>query len=127
MRDEKGKLLIFILEDSPLRIKKFLNFFNPNDFKVILAHNYDEGVKLFPLYKKYCLVLLDHDLGENSKSGFDFVKHHKDLLLKQPRIIIHSLNFPGAQNIINVIPHAIYMPFVGEAFLYDLEKKISST
>lgn len=107
---------IFILEDNEERIVQFKRFFK--DKKLIIARTYDEGLSMFNSDIEYEMILLDHDLesidGVNieGKTGNDFVLKFKEDLNKQKRIIIHSCNFAGAGKMKNLIPEALYMPFI---------------
>jgi len=69
--------------------------------------------------EKWGLLMLDHDLGgqvfveSGENTGFEvaqFLEKNKQHMPKN--IIVHSLNVPGSQNIISVLPNAVHIPFV---------------
>jgi hypothetical protein len=69
---------------------------------------------------EYDLICLDHDLGgqifvdmNEENTGSTVAKFLSDKMIKCP-IVIHSLNFWGAQNMLHYLPKAIYIPFFFE-------------
>lgn len=68
--------------------------------------------------EKWQLLFLDHDLGNQvyvpsgENTGFEVAEFLKFNNQHMPQnIIVHSLNVPGSQNIIGVLPNAIHIPF----------------
>jgi len=102
---------IFILEDSYNRIKKFkmnlightiIHTDNINDAKSILKSN------------KFDCIFLDHDLGEvdiEYNNGYQLAKWIAQENITYTRLIVHSSNTVGSQNIKFVIPQAELIPF----------------
>lgn len=72
-------------------------FYNRTD-KIIIARNYKEAIKNLTLIKKFDIIDLDHDLGEE-KSGYDIAKYIVENQIKVDTIRIHSMNPVGVQNI----------------------------
>ena len=98
---------IFILEDDKNRIEWFMDEFNGNNITWI-----DNAYEAKPiiLFEKFDIIFLDHDLGgkiyQDSKEencGFQIAKIINDGVNLTTPIIIHSLNYPAAQNMKNEI------------------------
>lgn len=107
---------IFILEDNPVRMRKFRN--------ELIGHTIDHAEtvydgKSFVSLKKYDLILLDHDLGgrqmvdsSEENTGYQlaiFIAEEK--LNRDTSCITHTCNPAGADNILSVLPHAVKVPF----------------
>ena len=78
--------------------------------------------------EKYQLLFLDHDLGglvgveSGENTGYEVAEFLKFNNQHMPQnIIVHSLNVPGAQNIIAALPNAVHIPF---AWTFNNLKKI---
>ena len=97
---------IFILEDDLLRMKLFEQALM--DHNVDHADNVQDGKKLLT-ENEYDLILLDHDLG-GEQTGYQLAKFIRDDNICT-RVITHTCNYAGAQNILAVLPHATYFPF----------------
>ena len=81
-------------------------FYNRTD-KIIIARNYEEAIKNLTLIKKFDIIDLDHDLGEE-KSGYDIAKYIVENQIKVDAIRIHSMNPVGVQNIKQLLQHYGY-------------------
>jgi hypothetical protein len=69
----------------------------------ICVESVEDGLKIIQEYDPFDAWWLDHDLGEESPSGFDFLKmiQEQDLLDKLPKEIkVHSMNPIGAQRMV---------------------------
>jgi len=81
----------------------------PIDAKWIIARNYSEFIKIINIYglDNFETISLDHDLGENSKSGMDCAKFIIDISINNnillPKIFIHSSNPIGSENMMSII------------------------
>ena len=105
---------ILILEDNQERIKLFNNL--RSEHTVTITEFAHEAIRLLKA-NKYDMVMLDHDLGgqEMVPSGpgtgyevADFLSKNEHL--KPERIIIHSFNAPGSQNMMKALPEAQWIP-----------------
>lgn len=108
---------IFILEDNKNRMVKFR--------RELIGHYIDhaetieEGTSLV-VSNKYDLLFLDHDLGgdemvdsNESNTGYQLARFIASFTKnKETPCIVHSCNPAGADNIVNVLPHAIKLPFI---------------
>lgn len=96
------KIIIFV--DDIREPKNYIDCINN---KVYCARTYNSFVLILDyLYKKYGYIdeiWFDHDLGNNSKSGYDCAKYLIDFCDKYnltiPQYHIHSANAIGRQNI----------------------------
>ena len=106
---------IFILDDMQERHdacrKKF------PDAEIISTYDAKGAIAILSANLSYDLIALDHDLGgkifistseENSGSTVAKFLADKDIKCK---IIIHSLNYWGAKNMMSYLPKAEYIPF----------------
>ncbi len=116
-----GKNNIFVLEDNKDRIQIFQRIL-PVFYNDVAIINYCDNVKTAKKQYNnnlYNIIFLDHDLGNKinvdsreENTGYQFAKflagqygiHNKE-------IIIHSMNFIGAQNILKVLPYAKMVAF----------------
>ena len=112
---------ILILEDDPLRVVAFRQRLGGHD----ITH-YERSADAVEALKAntYDLILLDHDLG-----GRTYVDHtdakedcgmrvaeyfmiHPEHVRKHGPIVVHSLNGPAAQVMVELIGEAVWIPFV---------------
>lgn len=104
---------IFILDDlidrqerlSKLAVGKFGTAIN-----LYLADSFDSAIKIFEDEQNFDLMLLDHDLGQeifvsssNPNTGYQVAKYITEHNIQSKKIIIHSLNFAGAHNMLAVL------------------------
>ena len=124
---------IFVLEDDPIRIQWFREKFFGHDLTLVSSCK-----DVFQFKAPYDLVLLDHDLGDNTitgvmgidypDNGYTFVQalDAKGALdgLACP-MIIHSYNATGAQRMAETLialhKEAAYMPYRGNMFNHFLD------
>ena len=100
---------ILFLDDDPGRIRKARLQF-ANDF-LIEAETAEQAIEMLERESPFDLVSLDHDLGGNiycpsdEVSGYAVAKYISSMPKdKLPgRVIIHSFNPVGAENMINVL------------------------
>lgn len=106
---------IFVLDDMKARHDAYKKKFS-ND-EIISTYDAKEAIDLLSKDLNYDLICLDHDLGnrifisiddENSGSTVAKFLSNKNIKCK---IIIHSLNYWGAQNMLKYLPKAKYIPF----------------
>ena len=103
---------------------------HPNHF--VLAKTYEEGVKLLK-ENKVGILSLDHDLGENPKTGellktgYDLVKYICQNNIFVEKIYIHTDNVIGRENMYQTLKSAQRRGFISkdiEIFNYPLYPNI---
>lgn len=105
---------ILILDDNDERIVWFKQYFPDAD----IAKDATQGIRKV-ITNDYDLIFLDHDLWrtdelgkEDNNNGYEVAKALvRSSLNKNADIIIHSMNFAGAQRIKGLLPQAQYIPF----------------
>lgn len=109
---------IFILEDNKERINFFKEKLNKHDL-FITDNVYDAIEYIDKSYKEIDLYFLDHDLGDeiyvntnDYNTGTTLAKHIKTKEDLNGRIIIHSMNYFGAQEMMIHLPQAEYIPMI---------------
>ena len=103
--------MILVLDDDDIRHDLFTQFFQE---KCVHAYSFSEFKTKFHK-NKYVLVFLDHDLGDLRKpelnelnqeyTGKDVALFLKNLPLNEqpPRVVIHSTNNEGSQEMLNIL------------------------
>ena len=71
----------------------------------ILVKSMKELVHLFE-EKEVCILSLDHDLGENKPTGYDFVKYFCLNNLEADYIYLHTSNPVGRENMYKMLLNA---------------------
>lgn len=115
---------ILLLEDDGYRANTFSWKLSGMGSSIDFYQNYEDAIKgVFDYSDRYELMLLDHDLGDGKKTGYDFVK--RLLTNMEPEkwplyVIVHSMNFPGAKRMIDLfkdvgITNVVHIP-------YDVDK-----
>jgi len=111
---------ILILEDNPIRIEKFKQLLRNQELFICETVN---AAKEACLLNDFQTMLLDHDLGNQlwvdsneENTGYTFVKWLIDNeSQKQALCYIHSMNFVGANRMMNYLldngRDAIWRPF----------------
>lgn len=109
---------IFILEDSSVRIQKFIDNLNKQGVIFFIAKSAEEAYEILSEHKEFDLIFLDHDLGgkvfvdsNESNTGYQVAKFITKHNIKSKRIIAHSLNNVGAENIKNILPQTELISF----------------
>lgn len=94
---DNGVLDIFVLEDSPERIKWFQQFFGDCN----LVYTKDVKTACDELRTKdYDIIFLDRDLGHSIGNGEEVVRIMKEeQLAKRSCVIVHTVNPQGQINI----------------------------
>lgn len=125
-----NKLRIFILEDNQYRISDFETKFS--DFDLVIAKSFDEAITKLNANiedgKVFDYMFLDHDLSDEDyndqnrmeKNGTEFSKIIKDFPIGNPTIIIHSLNQPGANRMLNNLKSEYKTSIIRYTKLWDL-------
>jgi CheY-like chemotaxis protein len=113
-----GKVLrVFILEDDDNRIIKFRqNFINA---KLTFAKKSKDAIKILQKQSPFDYIFLDHDLGgdqivkSGENTGYEVAKWLSENKIKKPKygLFVHSLNKPGADNMIGKLGYGTYVPF----------------
>lgn len=106
---------IFILDDMQERHDAYREKFP--DAEIVSTFDAKEAIASLSNDLDYNLICLDHDLGlrifvdtNDENTGSAVAKFLADKEIKCP-IIIHSLNYWGAKNMMGYLPKAKYMPF----------------
>lgn len=114
---------IFILEDNEKRIEQFRkNFINA---QITFAKESKKAIKILQKCAPFDYIFLDHDLGEETmvksgeNTGFEVAQWLRKNAIKKPKfeLYVHSLNKPGADNIISELKYGQYVPFVWQRTL----------
>ena len=108
---------ILVLDDNKDRLKQFKQKLIGH--VVECAETAREAIELLEKNEPFDQIFLDHDLSgfEHQPSGkntgyevAEWISKHNH---KRPfRIVIHSFNVQGAQNILTLLPEASYIPGV---------------
>lgn len=103
---------IFILEDNKWRLVWFKQHFVGHHLDI--ASHVDAGEK-YICNNKYDIIFLDHDLDDevyvdsnHFNTGYQLAKIILDSINKDTPVIVHSMNFPGAQNILSILKHGVH-------------------
>ena len=111
---------ILVLDDMEERQKWFADKLpkyvdNP---EIFVAKDVDEAIKCFQEINEFDIMFLDHDLGgriyvdsNDPNTGYQVAKYMVENGIKGKEIIIHTLNYAGAQNMMALLPDAKYVPF----------------
>lgn len=122
---------IFVLDDSGERQNVFLHFLSEGN-QVFTAYSQQEAIKVLKKEKEFDIIFLDHDLGggiymesHEDNTGWWVAKYIAENGIKSKRIIIHTLNYPGAKNMQCLLPTAQHIPFtlLVEKFRYLVSSK----
>jgi hypothetical protein len=106
---------ILILEDDFDRMDSFRD--NLKDHKVVIVHTAQECIDMLKDHE-WDMLFLDHDLGgeqmvdsEEENTGATVAKFlSRNLKYKPPTVIIHSMNPPGAQYMMDLLPGSLRVP-----------------
>jgi CheY-like chemotaxis protein len=99
-------LRILIVEDTPARQEVLAKLCK--DHAWILAHTARRAVTLIQAYE-FDLIFLDYDLSGPEK-GDSVAAVIAQSLNREAKVIVHAMNFAGAQKIQALIPHADLLP-----------------
>lgn len=111
---EKGSKIL-ILEDSSARVK----IFNKILLNCVLTFvdMVNDAIYIDKTLGPFDFYFLDHDLehkayvpSNDENTGYQFAKY---LSNERPtaKVILHTLNFYGAQNMLSILQNAVYIPF----------------
>lgn len=124
---------VLILEDDPVRIKKFKSIMLGINAKADFTETASDAINKLK-QEEYDLILLDHDLGgeiyvatENENTGSAVARwiSENPFTYKYPIVIVHSLNPAGAEYMVSLIPHSVRIPFIWEAEKFHNTIKIT--
>lgn len=108
---------ILILEDSIERIKTFKKFLNTKEHDLYFFDNVKDAILAVNNMEPFDAFFIDHDLDNKvyvnsleENTGYQFAKFLFNKKING-QFIVHSMNNVGAQNIINILPGAIHVPF----------------
>jgi len=102
----KFVLKVLIVEDTPERQKILINLFRHHAW--VLVHTARRAMILLEHFD-FDLLSLDYDLAGPEK-GSEIAAHIVHLRKENIQVLIHSMNFTGAQQIIQILPHAVWVP-----------------
>jgi CheY-like chemotaxis protein len=107
---------ILILDDDNIRHVEFAKRLHAH--KVIHTYTAEDCIDALKNRSNFDICFLDHDLGgevyvESGKNtGYEVTEWLMNNPEKQPdRIVVHSLNPAGVQNMVNCLPKAEAIPF----------------
>ena len=110
---------ILLIDDDKNRFKWFKDNFDG----VVWADTYKNALSLLN-DNNWDFVFFDHDLGDKDGEGIDLAKHAvKNGLIKQARIVVHSMNPVGARNIANVFERGYDVNVISYKKLVDTNSK----
>ena len=101
-----NSLRVLIIEDTPERQKILTNLFR--DHARILVHTAARAIRLIEAYT-FDLIALDYDLSGPGK-GDQVAKGIVGSRNSKAKILVHSMNDPGAQKIKKFLPAATLIP-----------------
>jgi CheY-like chemotaxis protein len=111
---------IFVVEDNKERNGVFWNTL-PKLFAgchLVIAEDVKEAKEILSRDKDWDLILLDHDLGgrvyvksEDDNTGYQVAKFMVESGVTYKRVITHSMNPVGAENIKSVLEDCQHIPF----------------
>jgi hypothetical protein len=114
-------LRIFILDDvvqRQLALKDWVTE-NYNPDEILIADSFDSAKEILDKIKEYDIILLDHDLGQqvfvNSddyNTGYQVAKYIISQGIKYNQVIVHSMNYAGAQRMVAILPNSKYIPII---------------
>jgi CheY-like chemotaxis protein len=102
----KVGLRVLIVEDTPERQKILKNLFR--DHAWVLVHTARRALILLEHFD-FDLLSLDYDLAGPEK-GSEIASYIAQLRKEKIQVLIHSMNSKGAQQIIQILPHAVWVP-----------------
>ena len=118
-------LAVLLLEDDPVRVVAFRERLTATGRPFVIAHHEGSAGAIDALNGNvYDLILLDHDLGgrtyvdhtnEKEDCGMRVAEYfmiRPEHVRKHGPIVVHSLNGPAAQQMVELIGDAIWAPFV---------------
>jgi len=109
---------VFILEYNEERIAQFhKNFKNAT---LTIAKKSKDAIKILRKANTFDYIFLDHDLGgtemvtSGAGTGYEVAQWLSKNTLKKPKfsLYVHSLNGPGAENIIAKLGYGQRVPFI---------------
>jgi CheY-like chemotaxis protein len=108
-------LKVLIFEDDAERIKTFQRILKNHD--LYFFDKVDEAKKAFDLLGPFDFIFLDHDMdgkvfvpSEEENTGYQLAKHIAKMGTKA-EIVVHSMNMPGVEKILGVLPQAKNVSF----------------
>ena len=109
---------VLFLDDNLLRLKLAKQHFI--GYELFLTETVEETIKLLETESPFDLVSLDHDLGgktfvpSDKKSGYEVAKFIYLMPDKPKKVIVHSFNPVGAENMMRVLNSVVsveHIPF----------------
>ena len=136
---------ILLLEDDKNRINEFQkrvaelserNIHKEEPFELIHFEDVEPCIEELEKGSLFHLILLDHDLGGkvyvdvvDKNTGSEVARWlsvHYDFKTLRTVVLTHTLNGPGAENIISLIPDAVHVPFVWQKEIFHNTIKINN-
>ncbi len=112
---------ILVVDDQEVRHNKIqslcMNYFD-KPLSIWCSYTVESAIK-FLKQTEFDVIFLDHDLGiaiyqdsNEPNTGYQVAKFIVEAGIKTNEIIVHSMNYPGAMNILSILPQAKYVPFI---------------
>lgn len=114
-----NQIKVLVLEDNDSRIQTFKKYLKGRKFDVYYYDEATEAIAAIGVFGPFDVYFLDHDLGgmiyvdsEEENTGYQVAKYLSEKkIYKNSQIFIHSLNQVGAENMHNILPDSIVLPF----------------
>ena len=135
---------ILLLEDDYNRVEQFQkrvvelnerNTHKEEPFELIHFEDAEHCVAELEKGSLFHLILLDHDLGgkvyvdtADTNTGSEvarWLNKFYDFKTFKTVVLTHTLNGPGAQNIIALIPNAVHIPFIWQKEIFHNTIKVN--
>jgi len=101
-------LHILILEDSDERIARFKDALSSHN--VVICKTVATAIG--EMYDKtFDYIFLDYDLGEGNRNGAEVALYLSENIRDGERVIVHSMNPVGQEEILALLPSAQVVPF----------------
>jgi hypothetical protein len=86
------------VDDSTERWSEYSKQATEMNWCAAWAINYNAATNGFG-YRQYDIVFLDHDLGDEIKTGYDVAKYMVEHKIKCGMVVVHTMNPVGGNNI----------------------------
>lgn len=110
---------ILILDDSVERQTSLFDVLTKldKDANIFVVNSALSAIDLLKREKSFDIMFLDHDLQPvfmescDENTGWQVAKYIVDNNIVSKEIVIHSINYYGAQNMLALLPDAKYIPY----------------
>ena len=87
--------------------------------QLFIAYSQKEAIEIIKKEKRFDIIFLDHDLGgkiyvnsQEDNTGWWVAKYISENNIKCPQIIVHTMNYAGAKNMLGLLKSAKHIPFM---------------